>query len=175
MALLDRADVFCVLIGSDQGRIEYRTELETAIATRGLEGRVRIIDHCDDMPSAYMLSTVVVSASTDPEGFGRVPVEAQAMGRPIIATDHGGAQETIRRGETGWLIPPNDPAALAKAMEEALSLSQQQRAILATRAMAHIAENFTREQMIDHTLNVYAELIDAKAIKLHQPARSAAE
>ncbi|MDB5490989.1 MAG: glycosyl transferase group 1 family protein [Micavibrio sp.] len=175
MALLDRADVFCVMIGSDQGRTEYRTELETAIATRGLEGRVRIIDHCDDMPSAYMLSTVVVSASTDPEGFGRVPVEAQAMGRPVIATDHGGAQETIRRGETGWLIPPNDPAALARAIEEALSLSQQQRAILATRAMAHVAETFTRERMIDHTLNVYAELIDAKAIKLQQPARSAAE
>jgi glycosyltransferase involved in cell wall biosynthesis len=175
MALLDRADVFCVLIGSDQGRTEYRTELETAIATRGLEGRVRIIDHCDDMPSAYMLSTVVVSASTDPEGFGRVPVEAQAMGRPIIATDHGGAQETILRGETGWLIPPNDPAALSRAMEEALSLSQQQRAVLATRAMAHIAENFTREKMIDHTLDVYAELIDKKALKLQQSAHAAAE
>ena len=174
MALLDRADVFCVMIGSDQGRTEYRAELETAIATRGLEGRVRIIDHCDDMPSAYMLSTVVVSASTDPEGFGRVPVEAQAMGRPVIATDHGGAQETIRRGETGWLIPPNDSAALAKAIEEALSLTQQQRAILATRAMAHVAETFTRESMIDNTLNVYAELIDSKAIKLQQPARSSA-
>ena len=163
MALLGREDVFCVMIGSNQGRDEYSTELEEAIRARGLEGRVRIIDHCDDMPSAYMLSTVVVSASTDPEGFGRVPVEAQAMGRPVIATDHGGARETIRRGETGWLIPPNDPAALSKAIEEALSLTQQQRAILATRAMAHIAENFTREQMIDRTLNVYSELLDAKS------------
>lgn len=177
MALLDRPDVFCVLIGSDQGRTEYRAELETAIAQRGLEGRVRILDHCDDMPAAYMLSTVVVSASTDPEGFGRVPVEAQAMGRPIIATDHGGAQETIRRGETGWLIPPNDPATLSKAIGEALSLSQQQRAILATRAMAHIAENFTREQMIDRTLEIYAELLERKALgkPLSQPATSAAE
>lgn len=170
MALLERSDIFCVLIGSDQGRIEYRHELEEAIRSRGLEGRVRTVDHCGDMPAAYMLSTVVVSASTDPEGFGRIPVEAQAMGRPIIATDHGGARETIRRGETGWLVPPNDAHALSKAMGEALSLTAHQRAILATRAMAHIAENFTREKMAFETLNVYAELLDAKSSGLHHNA-----
>lgn len=162
MALLNRPDVFCVLIGSDQGRTEYREELEETIRAKNLEGRVRIVDHCNDMPSAYMTATVVVSASTDPEGFGRVPIEAQAMGRPIIATDHGGARETIRRGETGWLIPPNDAQALQKAIAEALSLNPTQRAILATRSMAHIAENFTRERMSYETLNVYAELLDAR-------------
>lgn len=159
---LKRADIFCVLIGADQGRSEYRQELETTIRERGLEGRVRIVDHCTDMPAAYMLANVVVSASTDPEGFGRIPVEAQAMGRPMIATDHGGARETIRRGETGWLIPPGDADALAHAITEALSLSPEQRAVLATRAMSHIAENFTREKMAFETLNVYAELLEAK-------------
>lgn len=162
MAKLNRADVFCVLIGDDQGRSEYRAELEAAIRAHNLEGQVRLIDHCNDMPAAYMLTTVVVSASTDPEGFGRVPVEAQAMGRCIIATDHGGAQETIVRGETGWLIPPNDPDALAKALKEALALDASQRAILAARAMAHIAQNFTRDSMSDLTLNVYAELLNEK-------------
>ena len=58
----------------------------------------RIVEDCRDMPAAYMLSDVVVSASTDPEGFGRVIVEAQAMGRPVVATDHGGARETIIPG-----------------------------------------------------------------------------
>jgi len=101
MARLKRPDVFCVLLGSDQGRTGYRQELEDDIRNRGLEGQVRIVDHCNDMPAAYMVSTVVVSASTDPEGFGRVPVEAQAMGRPIIATDHGGARETIVREKQG--------------------------------------------------------------------------
>ncbi len=162
MQKLNRQDVFCVLIGSDQGRSDYTQELETAIKTRGLEGRVRIVEHCNDMPAAYMLANVVVSASTDPEGFGRIPIEAQAMGRPVIATDHGGARETIRRGETGWLIPPANPQALAKAINEALSLTPNQRAILATRAMAHIADNFTREKMVNETLNVYAELLEAK-------------
>lgn len=168
MAQLGRDDVFCVLIGSDQGRSEYRAELETLIKDKGLEGRVRIIDHCNDMPSAYMLSTVVVSASTDPEGFGRVPVEAQAMGRPVVATDHGGARETILRGETGWLVPPDDAPALSSAIREALSLQPQQRAILADRAMAHVAENFTREKMVDETLNVYAELLQEKYILPHR-------
>ena len=162
ISLLKREDVFCVLIGSDQGRSEYTQELEAAIRERGLEGRVRIVDHCNDMPSAYMMAAVVVSASTDPEGFGRVPIEAQAMGRPIIATDHGATQETIRRGETGWLVPPGDAKALQEAIVEALSLTPTQRAILATRAMAHVAEYFTRERMAYETLNVYAELLEAK-------------
>lgn len=164
IARLGRRDIFCVIIGSDQGRTEYRKELEETIQHKGLGGRVRIVDHCNDMPSAYMLATVVISASTDPEGFGRVPVEAQAMGRPIIATDHGGARETIIRGETGWLIPPNDPAALEAAIHEALALTATQRAILATRAMSHVAANFTREQMADRTMDVYAELLKGHSL-----------
>ncbi len=162
MAKLKRDDIFCVLIGSDQGRNEYRAELEDSIKEKKLDGQIRIIDHCDDMPAAYMLSAVIVSASTDPEGFGRVPIEAQAMGRPIIATDHGGAQETIVRNQTGWLIPPNDSDALKQAIDEALSLTESQRAILATRAMNHVALNFTKEKMADETLNVYAELLQEK-------------
>ena len=166
MARLGRPDVFCVFIGSDQGRTEYRQELETSIKEKGLENRFRIVDHCTDMPAAYMLATVVVSASTDPEGFGRIPIEAQAMGRPIIATDHGGARETIVRGETGWLIPPGDETALSRAIAEALALDPRQRAILATRAMSHIAANFTKEKMADETLNVYAELLQEKMAKM---------
>lgn len=162
IAALNRPDIFCIMIGADQGRVEYRREMEEKIKGRGLEGQVRIVDHCDDMPAAYMMATVVVSASTDPEGFGRVPVEAQAMGRPVIATDHGGARETIVRGETGWLVTPGDPAALSRAIAEALALNLNQRAILATRAMAHIAQNFTREKMVSETLDVYAEILREK-------------
>ena len=165
IAQLKRNDVFCVLIGSDQGRVEYRQELENEIRSRKLEGHVRIVDHCTDMPAAYMLAAVVVCASTEPEGFGRVPVEAQAMGRPIVATDHGGVRETIQRGETGWLIPPGDSTAMARAIGEALSLNATQRAVLATRAMAHIAANFTRERMAYDTLNVYVELLNEKFAK----------
>ena len=171
MALLGREDVFCVMIGDIQGRTEYRDEVEAAIRSKNLEGRVRIIGHCNDMPAAYMLSNVVVSASTDPEGFGRVPVEAQAMGRPIVATDHGGARETILPGETGWLVPPGDAKALADAIGMAFSLNGEQRSIMARRAMMHVAEHFTRTRMVDQTMDVYAELLQAKYV-LNNPAKT---
>lgn len=150
-------EVFCVLVGSDQGRTKYRAELEQIISEKNLGEQVRLVDHCDDMPAAYMLSTVVVSASIEPEGFGRIPIEAQAMGRPVIGTNHGGARETILKGETGWLVPPKDSKSMALALKEALSLNVEQRKILATKARKHVENNFTVGIMCDKTLNVYAE------------------
>ncbi|MGQ0527735.1 MAG: glycosyltransferase family 4 protein [Alphaproteobacteria bacterium] len=174
MRLLNRRDLFCLMIGDDQGRGEYRQELETLIQEKKLSGRVRIVDHCNDMPAAYMLATIVVSASTDPEGFGRIAVEGQAMGRMTIATDHGGSKETILPGETGWLVKPGDAQDLARAVEEAMNLSPQARALLATRAMAHIAAHFTREQMTDKTLDVYAELLREQTAQKNAPRRKIA-
>jgi glycosyltransferase involved in cell wall biosynthesis len=159
MARLARPDVIAVLPGDAQGRDAYAAELEALIAARGLTGRVRMPGPCADMPAAYAIASVVVSASTDPEGFGRVPVEAQAMGRPVVATDHGGARETVLPGETGWLVPPGDAGALAAALEGALALGLRERAMMATRGMAHVAAHFTREGMCAATLDVYAELL----------------
>ena len=159
MAHMNNPDLFGVIIGSDQGRKEYRTELDEYIREKGLEGKIRIVDHCNDMPAAYMLATVVVCPSTDPEGFGRVPVEAQAMGRPIVASNHGGATETVINGQTGWLVEPSNGKDMAQAIEHALSLDATQRAMLATRAMNHIAQNFTKDLMAGRTLDVYSELL----------------
>jgi glycosyltransferase involved in cell wall biosynthesis len=158
VGMLGRRDICCVLAGSEQRR-GFRRELEAATGERGLAGVFRIVDECRDMPAAYMLADVVVSASRDPEGFGRVIVEAQAMGRPAVATDHGGARETIVPGATGWLVPPRDPAALAMAIDQALSLGTEERQQLGRRAMAHIATNFTREAMCARTIEVYEELL----------------
>ncbi|MGB1076726.1 MAG: glycosyltransferase family 4 protein [Bdellovibrionales bacterium] len=159
ISIIKRKDVFGLIIGPDKGHTEYRTELENLIREKGLESSIRMVDQCNDMPAAYMLASVAVCPSTSPEGFGRVPVEAQAMGRPIVATNHGGAMETIIHGETGWLVPVNSPQRLAQAIEEALSLTPEQRALLATRAMHHVAENFTKDLMASRTLDVYAELL----------------
>jgi len=148
-----------VLAGDDEGRTGYRTELEDRIKALGLLGRVRLVGHCDDMPAAMMLASVVLSASTDPEAFGRVAVEAQAMGRAVIATDHGGARETVIAGETGLLVPPNDANALAAAIDQALALSEPERAALAFRARENVLAHFTRARMCADTLAVYAELM----------------
>jgi glycosyltransferase involved in cell wall biosynthesis len=158
VAKLGRRNICCVLAGSEQ-RPGFRRELEVAIRDTGVAGGFRIVEECRDMPAAYILADVVVSASRDPEGFGRVIVEAQAMGRPVIATNHGGARETIVPEVTGWLVPPRDPAALAAAINEALSLGADERQQLGGRARAHIATNFTREAMCARTIEVYEELL----------------
>ncbi len=159
MARMARKDVYCVLVGDDQGRVEYRQELEDLIHDHHLEERVRIIGHCDDMPTAYMIADVVVSASTEPEGFGRVAVEAQAMGRPVIATDIGGSKETVVPGLTGWLIPPDDPDMLAQGIEFVLSLTEPEKKNLADAAIAHVHTYFSKEQMTLSTLLVYDEIL----------------
>ncbi len=159
VARLARRDIRCILVGSDQGRKRYREELERLIETNGLNSVVRIVDHCDDMPAAYMLADVVVSASTDPEAFGRVVIEAQALGRPVVAPDHGGACETIIPGQTGWLVPPGDRDALARALDEALSLNETARHNLAARATANVRKNFSKESMCEKTLRVYEEVL----------------
>jgi glycosyltransferase involved in cell wall biosynthesis len=158
IAALDRRDICCLFVGSEQRR-GFKRELEVAIARNGLTGLFRIVEECRDMPAAYMLADVVVSASSDPEGFGRIIVEAQAMGRPVVATNHGGARETIAPGNTGWLVPPRDPAALAAAVGEALSLRESERSRLARRTIAHVAAQFTREAMCARTIEVYEELL----------------
>jgi glycosyltransferase involved in cell wall biosynthesis len=159
LAHLARRDIRCLLVGNDDGKAGYRHEIEEAVRRHRLENVVGIVDHCADMPAAYMLADVVVSASNRPEGFGRVVIEAQAMGRPVIATDHGGARETIVDGETGWLVPPSDPAAMAAALIEALSLTPDERQLLAARSRAHVAEHFSTTAMCAAEIAVYEELL----------------
>jgi glycosyltransferase involved in cell wall biosynthesis len=158
IATLGRRDICCVLVGSEQ-RHGFRRELEAAIRDNGLAGVFRVVEECRDMPAAYMLTDAVVSASRHPEGFGRIIVEAQAMGRPVVATDHGGARETIVPGATGWLVPPRDPAAIAAAIGEALALAAHERRQLAERSIAHVAARYTSEAMCARTIRVYEELL----------------
>ena len=158
MAALDRPDLCCVLVGS--GRAREAKRLEAEAEALGLGGRLRIAGRCDDMPAALMLADVVVHASTEPEAFGRVVIEAQAMGRPTIAADLGGPRETVVPGETGWLVPPGDPAALAAAIGEALDLPEDARWHLGARARAAVLAQYTTRAMQDATLAVYRELLD---------------
>ncbi|MBM3569437.1 MAG: glycosyltransferase family 4 protein [Alphaproteobacteria bacterium] len=159
MTRIERHDAQAVMVGDDQGRTDYRRELERLVVARGLSGRVHMPGPASDMPAAYMLADVVVSASTDPEAFGRVAVEAQAMGRPVVATDHGGSRETILTERTGWLVPPRDPETLAKAIDRALALDTAERARRAALAREHVEAHYTVDGMCKATLAIYAELL----------------
>ncbi|HZT52669.1 MAG TPA: glycosyltransferase family 4 protein [Stellaceae bacterium] len=163
---LGRSALHCVIVGG--GSAGWRRALADELARRPPPCPVALHEDCRDMAAAYMLADVVVSASTEPEGFGRVIVEAQAMGRPVIATAHGGAAETVVAGETGWLVPPGDAEALAAALGEALALDPAARAALAARAMAHVRARFATAHMTGRTIAIYEELLAADA------ARSAA-
>jgi glycosyltransferase involved in cell wall biosynthesis len=159
IALRGKRDLRCLLVGSDQGRGAYRRELEQRIAAHGLETVVHLIDECNDMPAALKLADLVVSASTDPEAFGRVAVEAQAMGKPVVATRHGGSLETVLDGETGWLIEPGNARQLAAALDAALAMDAAERQAIASRGMAFVRANFAKELMCARTLDLYREVL----------------
>lgn len=166
LARIKNRDALCLFVGSDAGQQNYRRELEKEIERLGLEGQTRIVTDCPDLPAAYMLATVVACPSLVPEGFGRTAIEAQAMGRPVIAARNGGLSETLVDGETGWLVPPDDAGALAEALDKALGLNGEERSALATRAMNHIAQNFTNARMCALTFAVYADALAEKRAAL---------
>ncbi|MBE9558930.1 MAG: glycosyltransferase family 4 protein [Proteobacteria bacterium] len=150
----------CLIVGDDQGRSGYRRELDALIDKLGLQSVVHIVGECRDMAAAYKLSDVVISASTEPEAFGRIVAEAQAIGKPVIAPNHGAAPEILLPEVTGWLVPPSDPQALARALEKALDLDTGARERLAQAAIARVRENFSTAKMCDATIAVYRELLD---------------
>jgi glycosyltransferase involved in cell wall biosynthesis len=156
---LGRKDVQCLIVGSDQDRENYRHELERQIENYGMQELIHVVGHCDDMPAAYMLTDIVISASTDPEAFGRVMVEGQALGRLVIGTNHGGSTETVIDGQTGWLIEPNNPNSLAKTLNKVLNLTDLQRNNITRKASEHIHKYYSKEMMCAKTLDVYNELI----------------
>lgn len=149
-----------VLVGDTQST-HYRDQLRAQAFAAGLGERVRIVGFCSDMPAAYAAADVVVQASIEPEGFGRVAAEAQAMEAVVIASDLGAAAETIVTGNeaTGFRIRPNDAAALADALDEALALEPAAREALGRRASAHVRARFTLQRMCADTLGVYRSLL----------------
>ena len=125
----------------------------------GIADRLRLVGHVEDMPAAMMLADIVVNASTQPEAFGRTIVEAQAMARLVIASDHGGARETIVDGETGYLFPPGDAAALAVCIDHALDFSYDRRIAWGQHARAMVSQQYSVAAMQNATLDVYSELL----------------
>lgn len=173
LAALPHRNFFAVILGDDKGHETYRKELEALIVSLGLEGHVRIARHTHYVSEAYMLSRVVVATSLEPEAFGRVVLEAQAMGKPVIATKHGGPQETVVPDVTGWLIEPNDADMLALFIDHALKLDEETLHWMAEQGVAN-ARQFSLEQMCQKTLDVYTELLEASRHARLSPVTSPA-
>ncbi len=159
LGLLKRPDLFVVFVGSDQGRHAYVRSLLDEATALGVTGQIKLAGHCADMPAALMLADIVVSASTEPEAFGRAVIEAQAMERVVIAAGHGGAAETVAHGETGLLVPPGDAAALAEAIALVLAMPETERRAMGARARASVLAQYTVAAMQQATLAVYEEVL----------------
>jgi glycosyltransferase involved in cell wall biosynthesis len=155
VASLPQRDVFCVLVGAGS----LGPALEKQAVALGLGGRFRLAGQCDDMPAALMLADVVACPSLKPEPFGRTVIEAQAMGKPVIAANHGGAAETIIDGETGWRVVPGDAASLAEVLSYALAMGGAERQEMGAAARASVLSNYTTAAMQAATLAVYREIL----------------
>jgi glycosyltransferase involved in cell wall biosynthesis len=159
LALLRDRPFHCLMVGTHEGKESFKARLENKIAKLSLTPYVHFVGNCTDMPAAYKLADVVVSASLDPEPFGRVIIEAQAMGRPVVASDHGGAAESMIDGSTGWLVQPRNATALADGIKKALTMHEDDRARMTEIAIEHTHANFSREDMCARTLAVYCEVL----------------
>ena len=148
-----------VVLGSAQGRKVYKKKLIDLVQRYRLSQKIKFIDHCKEMPLAYSLADVVVSASIEPEAFGRVSVEAQAMGKPIIASDLGGSKETILRGKSGFLYKHDDPRHLAKTLNTVIELDQDALNSIGNEGRKNITKKFDVEAMCDSNLREYKKLL----------------
>lgn len=160
LLLVKNKNYQAVIVGDTEDNPGYTEELKCFIEKNNLADRVRLVGHCNDMPAAFLIADIVLStSSSEPEAFGRTTVEAMAMGKPVIATAHGGSLETVVPGETGWLVKPADPGELAVAIDEALAMEREQLKNFGENGRLRVTANFTAQAMCEQTLAFYYELL----------------
>jgi glycosyltransferase involved in cell wall biosynthesis len=163
LALLRCPRFQAVLLGDYKEGGAYTGKLRQLIKRLGLAEKVRLAGYCSDIATAYLLADLVVSASSkEPEAFGRASVEAMAMGKPVVATAHGGSLETVIDGENGWLVPPGDATAMAKAIDAALAMGEAALQGIGAQGQSWVRSQFTTEKMCEQTLAVYRDCLMAK-------------
>ena len=152
-----------IFAGDEQGRGDFAGSLMSRVNELGLQQMIRWVGHCDDMPAAYALADMALAPSTRPEAFGRTAVEAGAMATVAIASNHGGARETIIDGVTGLLVEPGSAEALARAILKAAALGPDGRRAMGDKARAHIASHFSTQAMTSATLDANRDLLARRA------------
>ncbi len=156
----ERGDFHCVFTGDDQGRVKYTEGLINKIKEYGMQGMFTFIKHTDDVPALMKACDIVVSASIEPEAFGRIAAEGEAMGKIVLASNIGGSLDNLKDGITGRHFISGDAEDLSQKLDWALNLSNSEREKIATAAENFVKENFTKQIMCDKTLAVYRSLID---------------
>jgi glycosyltransferase involved in cell wall biosynthesis len=151
---------YAVILGNDQGRDIYTKKIKRLSEQYRLNNQINFIEHCNNMPLAYKICDVVVSASTEPEAFGRVAIEAQAMGKPIIASNIGGSNETIINDNTGFLFESGNPESLSKKIIEVLNLDESTLKSMGNEGRKNVIKKFNVEKMCFSTYSEYKKLLN---------------
>tara|TARA_A100001011_G_scaffold327986_1_gene352434 strand:- start:12685 stop:13341 length:657 start_codon:yes stop_codon:yes gene_type:complete len=151
---------YAIILGSDEGRTVYKKKLLRLTEQYRLNNELRFIENCKIMPLAYKISNLVVSSSIEPEAFGRISVEAQAMEKPILASNLGGSKETILNNKTGILFDTSKPSILAEKIVEMLQLDELTLKLMGSEGRKNIIKKFNVEKMCLSTYTEYKKLIN---------------
>ena len=151
---------YAVILGDDQGRELYKKKLIRLSEQYRMSKQVRFIDHCKNMALAYKVSDIVVSASNEPEAFGRVSVEAQSMGKPILASDIGGSNETVINEKTGFLFESNSAKSLSKQILKVINMEKTLLKTIGIEGRKNITHRFNVEKMCFSTYSEYKRLLN---------------
>ena len=149
-----------VILGNDQGRDLYKKKLIRLTEQYRLTNQIKFIDHCEDMALAYKVSDIIVSASIEPEAFGRVAVEAQSMEKLIIASNIGGSNETINDEKTGFLFKSGDADSLSKKIIRGLTMDETTLNLIGKEGRSNIIKKFNVEKMCFSTYSEYKRLLN---------------
>lgn len=160
LAKMKNRDFYCLIVGSDQGRVKYTNELKELVKKYDLEGKVKFIGQSFDIPALLMVSDIVLSTSIEPEAFGRAAIEGQAMGKIVIASNIGGSLENTIDNVSGILFESNNADALAAALDRALAMPEEEKRKMSAAAVKNVKDNFTKQIMCDKTIAVYNELMN---------------
>ena len=150
---------YAVILGSDQGRDLYKKKLIRLTEQYRMNNQVRFIDHCNDMALAYKISDIIVSASIEPEAFGRVAVEAQSMEKPIVASNIGGSNETIINEKTGFLFETENAKSLGQKILKLLYLDETNLKLIGIEGRKNVIKKFNVEKMCFSTYSEYKRII----------------
>ena len=150
-----------VILGSDQGRDIFKKKLIRLVEQHRINNNLKFIEHCNKMPVAYKISDMIISASNEPEAFGRISVEAQSMEKIIIASNIGGSTETIINNKTGFLFESNKPKELCKKIIEVLQLDETTLKSMGNEGRKNVIKKFNVEKMCFSTYSEYKKLLNA--------------
>ena len=151
---------YAVILGSDQGRDLYKKKLIRLTEQYRLSKQIRFIEQCKDMALAYKVSDIVVSASIEPEAFGRVAVEAQSMEKTIIASNIGGSNETIIDEKTGYLYEAGNAKSLSNKILTILNTDENLLKSIGIEGRKNIVKKFNVEKMCFSTYSEYKRLLN---------------